>query len=77
MHVYLYSSLTATDTTMIHAADGNMRTPRVCHEATARVAYTRHELLNMDNTALCPLAVHRRLVQLQLCRSSLDPGPAA
>ena len=62
---------------MIDAVDGYTRTPRVCHEATARVAYTRQELLNLNNTALCPPAVHRRLVQLQLCRSSPDPGPAA
>ena len=41
-----------------------------------RVSYTRHELLNMNNTALCPPSVHRRLVKLQLSRSSLDPGPA-
>ena len=70
-------SLTATDTTMIDTADGYTRTPRVCHEATARVAYSRHELLNMNNTALCPPAVHRRLVQLQLCRSSPDSCTAA
>ena len=50
---------------------------RVCHEATARVAYARHELFNMNNTALCPPAVHRRLVQLQLSRSSPDLGPTA
>ena len=62
---------------MLSAADGYTRTSRVCHEATAPVADTRHELLNMNNTALCPPAVHRRLVQLQLCRSSPDPGPAA
>ena len=62
---------------MIDAADGYTRTPRVCHEATARFAYTRHELLKMNNTALCPPAVHRRLVQLQLCSSSPDPGLAA
>ena len=76
--LHFLSSLTATDTTMIDAADRYTRTPRVCHEheATARVAYTRQELLNL-NTALCPPAVHRRLVQLQLCRSSPDPGPAA
>ena len=71
------SSLTATDTTIIDEADRYTRTPRVCHEATARVAYSRHELLNMNNTALCPLAVHMRFVQLQLCRLSPDPGPAA
>ena len=75
--LHFLSSLTATDTTMIDAADGYTRTPRVCHEATARVAYTRQELLNLNNTALCHPAVHRRLVQLQLCRSSPDPGPAA
>ena len=75
--LHFLSSLTATDTTTIDVADGYTRTPRVCHEATAHVAYTRHELLNMNNTALCPPAVHRRLVQLQLCRSSPDPGPAA
>ena len=75
--LHFLSSLTATDTTMIDAADGYTRTPRVCHEATARVAYTRQKLLNLNNTALCPPAVHRRLVQLQLCRSSPDPGPAA
>ena len=75
--LHFLSSLTATDTTMIDAADGYTRTPRVCHEATARVAYTRHELLHMNTTALCPPAVHRRLVQLQLCRSSPDPGPTA
>ena len=50
---------------------------QVCHEATARVAYTRHELFNMNNTALCPPAVHRRLVQVQLSRSSPDLGPTA
>ena len=49
----------------------------MCHEETARAAYKGHELLNMNNTALCPPAVHRRLVQLELCRSSPDPGPAA
>ena len=75
--LHFLSSLTATDTTMIDAADGYTRTPRVCHEGTARVAYTRQELLNLNNTALCPTAVHRRLVQLQLCRSSPDSGPAA
>ena len=75
--LHFLSSFTATDTTMIDVADGYTRTPRVCHEATARVAYTRQELLNLNNTALCPPAVHRRLVQLQLCRSSPDPGPAA
>ena len=68
--LHFLSSLTATDTTMIDVVDGYTRTPRVCHEATARVAYTRQELLNLNNTALCPPAVHRRLVQLQLCRSS-------
>ena len=62
---------------MIDAEDGFTRTPRVFNEATARIAYTRHELLNVNNTALYPPAVHRRLVQLQLCRSSPDPGPAA
>ena len=75
--LHFLSSLTATDTTMIDAADEYTRTPRVCHEATARVAYTRHELLNMNNTALCPPAMHRRLVQLQLCRSCPYLGPAA
>ena len=50
---------------------------RVCHEATPRVAYTRHELFNMSNTAFCPPAVHLRLVQLQLSRSSPDLGPTA
>ena len=71
--LHFLSSLTATDTAMIDEADGYVRIPRVCHEATARVAYTRHELLNMNNTALCPPAVHRRSIS----RSSLDPGPAA
>ena len=50
---------------------------RVCHEVTACVAYTRRELFNMNNTALCPPTVHRRLVQLQLSRSSPDLGPTA
>ena len=75
--LHFLSLLTAMDTTMIDAADGYTRTQRVCHEATARVAYTRQELLNLNNTALCPPAVHRRLVQLQLCRSSPDQGLAA
>ena len=55
--LHFLSSLIATDTTMIDAADGYTRT--VCHEATARVAYMRHELLNMNSTTLCPPAVHR------------------
>ena len=75
--LHFLSSLPATDTTMIDAADGYTHTPRVCHKATARVAYTPHELLNMNNTALCPPALHQRLVQLHLCRSSPDPVPAA
>ena len=74
--LHFLSSLTATNTTMIDATDGYTCTPRVCHEATARVAYTRHELLNMNNTALYLPAVHRRLKKLQLCCSSPDPGQA-
>ena len=71
------SSLTAADTTMIDAVDGYTRTPPACHEATARVAYMRHELLSMNNTAPCPPEMYRRLVQLQVYRSSPDLGLAS
>ena len=72
------SSLAATNSMMVKAANRYICTQqRECHEVEARAAYMRHELLDMNTSALCSPAVHLRLVQLQRCRSSPVPGPAA
>ena len=44
---------------MVHAANGYTCTqPRVCHEAKALVAYTRHELMGTNSTDFCSPEAH-------------------